>query len=248
MIWYNMESWHLLYLLLPLAAFLYASVGHGGASSYLMFLALFNFVPEQIRPTALLMNIAISFLAFINFKQKVNFPKKLFFALILFSMPAAYLGGTVVIDTVLYKRILGVLLLFPIIHFLKILPYSAEPVIKERFWIAALTGLFLGFFSGLIGIGGGIILSPILLMLGWTNIRETAAISALFIFLNSIMGYWGASAWRIPINTEIWSLMPLVIIAGAAGAYFGARRFNIQTIRYLLITVLSFASIKLITA
>jgi uncharacterized membrane protein YfcA len=243
-----METWHFLYFLLPFSAFLYASVGHGGASSYLMLLSLFNFAPEQIRPAALLMNIVVSFLAFINFSQKNSFPKKLFLTLVIFSMPAAYLGGTITIDSILYKRILGVLLLFPVIRFLKVFPHSVVPVVKERVWIIALIGLSIGFFSGLIGIGGGIILGPILLMLGWANIRETATICALFIFLNSITGYWGASAWNVSIGVEIWSLIPLTILGGAAGAYFGAKRFNIQKIRYLLITVLLVASIKLISA
>ena len=107
----------LLYLLLPTVAFLYASVGHGGASSYLMVLALLNFAPEQIRPTALLMNMFVSMIAFIGFRKTVVFPKRLFLSLVIFSIPAAYLGGSILVDTLLYKRILGILLFFPSSNF-----------------------------------------------------------------------------------------------------------------------------------
>lgn len=235
-----------MYIILPLAAFLYASVGHGGASSYLMFLALYGFAPEQIRPAALLMNMVVSLLAFINFNSTVRFPKKLFVILVMFSMPAAFVGGTLVMDTVVYKKVLGVLLLFPILRFLKVFPTADKSLVVEKFWMVALIGLSIGFFSGLIGIGGGIILSPILLMLGWTNLRETAAISALFIFLNSLTGFLGSAAWNVSMDTNLLTMMPATILAGAAGAYFGAKRFNLQVVRYLLTAVLAFASVKLI--
>jgi len=246
MIGFNLEAWHLLYILLPLAAFMYASVGHGGASSYLMFLALFGFLPEQIRPAALLMNMMVSFIAFLNFRRNVSFPQKLFITLILFSMPAAYVGGSILVDTVLYKRILGIVLLFPILRFLNIFPAFGTFTIPQSFWLTAFIGVPIGFFSGLIGIGGGIILSPLLLMLGWTNVRETACISALFIFLNSLTGYIGASGWNVSIDGVIWSLMPLTILAGMLGSYFGAKRFNIDVVKYILTAVLAFASVKFI--
>lgn len=240
------EAWILLFFLMPLAAFLYAAVGHGGASSYLMFLALFNFAPEQIRPTALMLNMVVSLMAFLAYSRTVDFPRKLFISLIIFSIPAAYLGGTILIDTILYKRILGILLFFPILRFLNVFPVSTERVVRQTWWMAPVLGLSIGFFSGLIGIGGGIILSPILLMLGWTKMKETAALSALFIFFNSVAGYIGADAMNISIDAKLWYLMPLTIAGGALGAYLGARRFNIDVVKYILTTVLFFAAIKLI--
>jgi uncharacterized protein len=239
-------AWIYLFFLMPMAAFLYASVGHGGASSYLMFLAIFNYAPEQIRPTALLINIFVSFFAFWSYRKTCDFPVNLFLSLIIFSVPAAYLGGTILVDTVLYKKILGILLFFPIIRFLNIFPVSEKPQIKREIWMGPALGLCIGFFSGLIGIGGGIILSPILLMLGWTNMKETAALSALFIFLNSISGYIGSSAYVTHIDLELWLLMPLTLIGGLMGAYYGAHRFNVSVVKYLLTTVLFIASVKLI--
>lgn len=236
----------ILYLLLPTVAFLYASVGHGGASSYLMVLALLNFAPEQIRPTALLMNMFVSLMAFISFNKAIKFPTKLFLALIIFSIPAAFLGGTILVDTSIYKRILGILLIFPVLKFLNVFPIKESETIKVTLWMAAVLGLIIGFFSGLIGIGGGIILSPILLMLGWTNVKETAAVSALFILLNSISGFLGAGGLSVEIDNQLWIVMPLTIFGGALGAYLGALKFQSKVVKYLLGVVLLIAAVKLI--
>lgn len=89
---------------MPVAAFFYASVGHGGASSYLMLLTLFNFAPEQIRPTALMLNIVVSFIAFASYRRTCEFKKDIFIPLVIFSIPAAYIGGTILVDAYLYKK------------------------------------------------------------------------------------------------------------------------------------------------
>ncbi len=237
---------YFLYLLLPLFAFLYASVGHGGASSYLMVLALIGFAPEQIRPTALVLNIFVSLLAFLNFRKVTTIPWGLFGALAICSFPAAYLGGTLLIETSLYKKILGILLFFPILRFLNVFPVSKEQLIAQKWWMASILGILIGFCSGLIGIGGGIILSPILLLLGWTDVKQTAAISALFIFINSVSGFIGASGFQMQIDPQLWLLMPLTVVGGALGAYFGAQKFNSKAIKHLLTAVLVIAAVKLI--
>lgn len=235
-----------LFILLPVAAFFYASVGHGGASSYLMILALAGFAPEEIRPTALLMNILISFIAFTNHRKTCEFPNKLFWQLAIFSIPAAFIGGLIVVNAAIYKNILGILLLFPILQFIGLFPKNKTISHDVRPWLPPVIGILIGFFSGLIGIGGGIILSPLLLMLGWANIRQTAAISALFIFVNSVSGYIGTVGLDMDLDPSLWIFIPPTIIAGILGSYYGSHKFNIRIVKNLLTFVLAGAALKLI--
>lgn len=242
-----METWDLfLYFLMPFAAFVYASVGHGGASSYLMILALMGFAPEEIRPSALILNMFVSMIAFLNYRKSGVFPTKLFLSLTIFSIPAAYLGGTILLDAGIYKQVLGVLLLFPVLKFAGVFPVSQTSKVEQKWWMAPLLGIGIGLLSGMIGIGGGIILTPIILMLGWAGVKETAALSALFIFLNSVAGFLGASVFHIELTTQLWIILPLTIAGGAFGAYLGARKFSPQLLKYLLAFVLLFAAVKLI--
>ena len=235
-----------LLVLMPVAAFFYASVGHGGASSYLMILVLAGFAPEEIRPTALLMNIMVSLVAFLNHRKTCVFPTNLFYQLAIFSIPAAFLGGLIVVDSIIYMKILGFLLLFPVARFLGLFPKSKFGFVDKSWWMPPLAGILIGFLSGLIGIGGGIILSPLLLMLGWTNVRQTAALSALFIFVNSVAGYIGTLGFSFSFDPSLWIFIPPTVIAGMLGSYFGSHRFNVRIVKHLLTFVLAGAAIKLI--
>lgn len=236
----------LVMMLLSVAAFFYASVGHGGASSYLMILAIAGFAPQEIRPTALLLNMVVSFMAFATHRKSCHFPKGLFYQLTLFSIPAAFLGGLLVVDATIYKNILGVLLLFPILQFLGLFPRNSKVTLEKRPWMPPVMGISIGFLSGLIGIGGGIILSPLLLMLGWTNLRQTAALSALFIFVNSIAGYLGTVGFDLSLNKSLWIFIPFTLLGGILGGYYGSKRFNVRVVKHLLTFVLAGAAIKLI--
>src|SRR5690606_6107510 len=109
-----------------------------------------------------------------------------------------------------------------------------------------LIGTLIGFVSGLIGIGGGILLSPLLLLLGWTNIRQTAALSALFIFVNSAAGFAGTTGMELSLKGDLWVLIPPTLLAGMLGSYYRAHRFNVSLVRNLLTFVLAGAAIKLI--
>ena len=236
----------LFYVLLVLVAFLYSSVGHGGASGYLALMAYFSFAPEIMRPTALLLNIFVSLIAFIQYYKSGFFKWNLFWPFALASIPAAFIGGFLTVDAGLYKKILAVLLLFSVVKLLGVKFKTKDFIAKQNIYLALLIGAAIGLFSGMIGIGGGIILSPILLLLGWTSVKETAAVSALFIFVNSIAGFLGASVFQVELSPQLWMILPLTVAGGALGAYFGAKKWSPKFLTYLLAFVLAFAAFKLI--
>jgi uncharacterized protein len=236
----------LFYSLLFVVAFLYASVGHGGASGYLALGAIFDLAKEVMRPTALLLNLFVSLTAFIQFYRGKYFNLKIFWPLALASVPMAYLGGRISINTETYKIVLGILLLIPIIRFLFFPNITVSEIKKSNVALSLLIGAIIGFISGIIGIGGGIILSPILLLLKWTDQKQTAAISALFIFVNSMSGLLGQLTKGIHFNTNMISYVCVAFAGGILGAYFGAMKFNQNVLKILLALVLILASYKLI--
>jgi uncharacterized protein len=237
----------LIYLLLFAVAFLYASVGHGGASGYLALGAIFKMTKEVMRPTALLLNLFVSATSFIQFYRGKHFVFKIFWPLAIASVPMAFIGGGITIDTGYYKMALGILLLIPVIRFLFFPNIAVEEIKKSNTGLSLLIGAIIGFISGVIGIGGGIILSPLLLLLQWTNQKQTAAISALFIFVNSLSGLLGQlSKGTLYFNTNMMGYVAVAFAGGLCGAYFGAMKFNQHVLRILLAFVLIFACYKLI--
>ncbi len=242
-----MSDLNLLFLaLLFVVAFLYASVGHGGASGYLALMALFSLSPEIMRPSALFLNIFVSLIAFIQYYRKVPFRWRLFLLLTVLSVPAAFFGGMISLDPSLYKKILGVFLIFPILRFAGLLPGNSTGE-KEVNTVAALAiGAAIGFLSGLIGIGGGIILSPVLLLLGWAAMKETAAISALFITVNSVAGLLGNASTGFVLDPQMGWLAGVAVAGGTLGAYLGANYFSGQLLKRILAFVLVIAALKLV--
>lgn len=234
-------------LLLPIVAFVYAGVGHGGASGYLALMALFLFPPELMKPTALLLNIFVAGISFFAFKKRGHFKWRLFYPFALASIPAAFLGGYLEVDPVLYKRILGVLLIFAVLRMVGLLGKESGEDKEIKIWQGLLVGGAIGFFSGMIGIGGGIILSPIILLMGWGRMKETAAVSALFILVNSMAGMSGYLLQGSSVAPESFVLVLIAVIGGTAGAYFGSGRMNNTQLRYMLAVVLIITSLKLIT-
>ena len=206
-----------LILLLAIMAFLYASVGHGGASGYLAVMALFAIAPPVMKQTALLLNLGVSLMSFIAFYRQGYFKWTLFWPFALGSIPAAYLGARIPLADSTYKQILGACLFLAVIRMVVTLKES-EPR-KLNLGIGVLAGAAIGVLSGMIGIGGGIILSPLLLLFRWANLKEAAAISALFIFVNSVSGLAGLRTW-IPFDQ---SQMLYWLAASLVGGFLGAR-------------------------
>jgi len=234
------------YLLLFLVAALYSSVGHGGASGYLALMALFSFTPETMRPTALLLNIFVSLTAFLQYYRGGHFNWKLFWPFAITSIPAAFIGGLVVVDAKLYKTILGILLLFSVIRLVGF-KFNDEANIRRQNILASLIiGGIIGFLSGMIGIGGGIILSPVILLLHWGNMKQTASVSALFIFVNSLSGLAGLFTKSFHFSSDMVFLIVVAFAGGLAGSYTGAIKFNSSFLRKVLAFVLLIASVKLL--
>jgi hypothetical protein len=233
-------------VLLFLIALLYASVGHGGASGYLALMAIFGVTPELMKPSALLLNVFVSLLSFSQFYRSGHFRWKLFLPFALASIPFSFLGGWLTVDAVLYKKILGFLLLIPIVRFLWMRYREDEPLRTASVPLSVGVGAGIGFLSGLIGIGGGILLSPVLLLLRWTNQKQTAAISALFIFVNSIAGLGGQLTKSFHFPTETLGWVVVAFIGGLIGAWLGARKFQQQVLQYVLAGVLLLAAWKLL--
>lgn len=233
------------YGILVIVAFLYSSVGHGGGSGYLALMALFSFPTILMKPTALLLNIFVSGISFWFFRKHKHFNFKLFWPFAITSVPAAFLGGTIQIDPQLYKQTLGVFLLLAILRMLGLFGSSTTTTKRPNLPLSLLIGLAIGLFSGMIGIGGGIILSPVIILLGWGNMKQAAAVSALFIFVNSIAGFVGFSASGGQFPIQALALVPIALFGGYFGAHYGSQKLNHNQLRYILAFVLLVASIKL---
>lgn len=233
-------------LLFSVVAFLYASVGHGGASGYIALMAIFAFPQTEIKTNALFLNIFVSFISFTQFFKKEEFPFNLFFILIIFSIPMAFLGGMWTLDNKWYKIILGLILFIPIVKFLGFFP-KMQFQVKQNLLLVIVLGLLIGLLSGLLGIGGGIILSPILILLGWCTVKQTAAVSAIFIFVNSLAGLLGKSFATLQFSENIVQILIFTLFGGIFGGFFGANKFKILWIQYTLAFVLIIACFKLFT-
>lgn len=235
-------------ILLLIVGFLYASVGHGGASGYIAILSLFSIAASTYKPVVLIINIIVAGIGFISFYRVGYFKWKLCWPFLITSLPFAYLGSKLVLQDKVHNLLLGLAFIFPILRLSGILPGNNKQVIKEIPLSAALFfGAVLGFAAGMLNIGGGIFLSPVLILFSWATAKESAAVSSLFIVLNSIMGLIASGLPNMAtFNTAMYTWIFAAIIGGATGAYFGSTKFKQNTVRYMLAAVLTIASVKLI--
>lgn len=236
----------LIYFILPIVAFFYAAVGHGGASGYLALMALFSFSPEVMKPTALLLNLFVAAISFYQYWRAGHFHARLFIAVAAGSIPLSFIGGALEVDAHVYKLILGVFLLVAVLKMINVFGQNNAQRIPVSWGGGIFTGALIGFFSGLIGIGGGIILSPVILLFRWSTIRQAAAVSALFIWVNSAAGLAGQYTAGIRLDPNAWWFVLCAVVGGLAGGYFGSKRMNNQTLRNLLAFVLFLAALKLL--
>ncbi len=228
-----------------LVAFLYSSVGHAGASGYIAVMSLFSLAPAVIKPTALLLNLLVASIGAFQFWRAGHFSWRLFWPFALLSVPLAFVGGYLSLPTHVFRILVGLVLWFSAFRFL--FHPSTDEVLHEPSRPAALSiGAGLGLLSGLTGVGGGIFLTPLLLLMRWSRTKTAAAVSALFILVNSASGLLGNFATTRHLPPVAFTLAVAVIIGGTAGSYFGSRRFAHTVIKRLLAIVLLIAGAKLI--
>lgn len=233
--------------LIFIAAVLYSSVGHAGASGYIAAMALFGMAPLEMKPAALALNILVASIGTYKYLRAKRFNWSVFWPFALTSVPFAYLGGLILLPSSYYKPIIGVVLIYAAIQFVRTAAKPGYEIRKPVMSLIFIAGAGLGFLSGLVGVGGGIFLSPLLIMLRWEEVKNVSGIAILFILVNSIAGLLGfisSASPQLPEGLALWALAAAA--GGYIGAEYGSKRFGSQTIKYLLSVVLGIAGIKMI--
>ena len=236
----------LIALCLLIIGFLYSSVGHGGASGYIAVLSLFGVMPTAYKPLILIINIIVASLAFIQFYRAGYFRPKITWPFLITSVPFAFLGAKVPVHDQVYNLLLGLALILPIIRLLGIFPSAKTETKPLPLSWALVIGAIIGFLSGMLNIGGGIFLSPVLILFAWANSKEAAASAALFIVVNSSSGLLGSLDKPILLNETSYGWVVAIVVGGLIGSYIGSHRFKYKTVQYVLAGVLTVACVKLI--
>jgi hypothetical protein len=236
------------FILVPavlVVSFLYSVVGHAGASGYIAVMALAGLTPETIKPTALVLNIIVAAIGSIQFIRAGHFSWRLFWPFALLSIPCAFLGGAISLPTRGFKILAGLAILFSAVRFF-IRPREVTDIKIPGTITAIPVGAGLGLLAGLTGTGGGIFLTPLVLLMRWAVTKTAAAVSALFILVNSAAGLLGNLSATRQFPGLAMVLVAAVAAGGFIGSYFGSRRFSPEVIKRFLSIVLSIAGLKLI--
>lgn len=232
---------------IAVVAFLYSSVGHAGASGYVAVMTLFGFAGNFIKPVALVLNILVACIGAFQFWKAGHFSWRLFWPFAVLSAPLAFFGGSQKLSDSHFKLLVGVVLLFSAVRlfFRKGDPAEVSP---PQLPLALGVGAGVGYLAGLTGTGGGIFLTPLLLFCGWARARAAAAVSVMFILVNSMSGLAGHFYSGKSVPEFAWGIAVAAVCGGALGSQLGSRRFPVRAISLLLAAVLIIAGLKLILA
>jgi len=235
----------ILAVLIFAAAVLYSSVGHAGSSGYLTIMALMGVTPAVMKPTALTLNILVAAIATVKFYRAGYFSWALFSPLAIASIPCSFIGGYLTLPASIYNPITGGALLVAAYKLFRTHHTTTATSQAIPLLAALLSGTAIGFLSGVTGIGGGIFLSPLLLLMGWADPRQSAGISAAFILVNSIAGLLGhlSHTTLLPKTIIFWA--PSAIIGGFIGAEYGSKHKS-ANLQQLLSILLVIAGLKLL--
>ncbi|MDX2458304.1 MAG: sulfite exporter TauE/SafE family protein [Gammaproteobacteria bacterium] len=217
----SISLWLLVFV--AIMAILYSSVGHGGASGYLSAMALFGLEPAMMKPAVLTMNIFVTMLVLWRFSRTGPFNWHLFWPFAVAAVPMAFIGGAHIINSSVYRVMVGLALLLAMWRLLWE-GNDSDCIQSPALWVALPVGAVLGLVSGLTGVGGGIFLSPLLLLFHWSSMRGSVAIAAAFILLNSIAGLAGYATTATHWPAGIPVLVIIAMLGGLIGAELGARR------------------------
>lgn len=243
------ETVILIAALMALAAALYSSVGHGGASAYLAIMALFSVAPETMRPTALALNLLVAGFGTWRYWSRGLVNARLLLAFAVTAAPAAYLGGAIHLPPDYYRPLVGVLLWLAAIRLLWQPVLLADREVRPPSLAVSLpTGAALGLLAGLTGTGGGIFLSPLIILLAWEEPRRTSGVASAFIFLNSAAGLAGnvSSIGSMPDALPVY--LAAVALGALIGTWLGVGRLPRSWLLRFLGAVLLIAGAKLLFA
>ena len=235
-------------LLLALAvgavALLYSVIGQAGASGYIAVMSLAGLAPGVIRPTALLLNVLVALLASLQFWRAGHFSWRLLWPFALLAVPMAFAGGALALPSRAFQLIVGVLLLLSALRLLARLPQDAEGPPPSR-GLACVLGAGIGLLAGLTGTGGGVLLSPLLVLRGWAKAQRAAAVTAVFVLLNSLAGLAGNVATAGEPPALALPLAAAVVAGGFTGSWLGSRRLPSRALERLLALLLAIGGAKL---
>ena len=237
----------ILAVLIFIAALLYSSVGHAGASGYLAAMALIGLSPATMKPAALALNVLVAIIATFKFYRVKAFSWQIFWPLAVASVPCAFIGGSLSLPSHIYKPIVGVILLYAAWYSFNKKKNSQNISINSVSTpILLVVGAALGFLSGLTGVGGGIFLSPLLLFFRWAETRIISGIAAAFILVNSVAGLLGVMSKTVALPNALPYWAVAAVVGGFIGSVYGSKRLGNPMIQKLLSLVLAIAGVKMI--